>query len=112
MNAKHKRVQTRFAPATRFEVRPMPTAPFRAVQEDHFERLRNRLLGERLTEAVDPHTYSGLRRAANEAAALAWATAFPLLVFPALFEEKAEATLNYELRQEDVRARSRELLVL
>jgi len=30
----------------------------------------------------------------NEAAALAWITPYPALVFPGLFEEKAEAALT------------------
>ena len=51
-----------------------------------------------------------VRRAANEAAALAWVTSHPLLLFPALFEEKARITRRQFERQIAVRARSRELL--
>lgn len=39
---------------------------------------------------MNPQANSGLRRAANEAAALALVTPFPLLVFPGLFQEKAD----------------------
>jgi len=113
MNTKRYRpVPARFAPETRFEVHPLPAVPFRALQEDHFEILKNRLLSERLTETLDPLTYSGLRRAANDAAALAWSTAFPLLLFPALFEEKARHMLKHEQPQVQVRECSRELLAL
>jgi hypothetical protein len=51
-----------------------------------------------------------LRRAANDAAALAWTTNVPLLVFPALFEEKAQLAFRQAARQECIRERSRELL--
>ena len=76
-----------FGPETRFELRAMPPAPFRATQETEFERLKNKLLAEQLAGAA-PELNAPLRRAANEAAALAWVTFYPLLVFPVLFEEK------------------------
>jgi hypothetical protein len=112
MKKNYKRVLTKFAPETRFEVRPEPAAPFRAVQETQFEKLKSELLGERLANDSDPQLNSYLRRAANDAAALAWVTPYPLLVFPALFEEKAEAALVQAQRQERVRERSRELLAV
>jgi hypothetical protein len=43
---------------------------------------------------------------------LAWVTRYPLLVFPALFDEQAEAALLRAERQEQVRQRSRELLAV
>ena len=69
-------------------MRPAPPAPFRATQETEFERLKNRLLTETLLATARPELNAAIRRAANEAAALAWVTFYPLLVFPALFEEK------------------------
>jgi hypothetical protein len=109
MNDTYRRVPTEFGPETGFEVRPSPPAPFRARQEAELERLKAQLLAERL-ETRNPQLDAQLRRAANEAAALAWVTQYPLLVFPALFEEKAEAALFRAGRQEQVRQRSRELL--
>jgi len=109
MNATHRRVPTRFGPETRFEVKPAPPAPFRATIETELERLKGRLLLCELetgSAALGGH----LRRAANEAAALAWVTPYPLLVFPALFEEKVSAALLHAKRQEDVRRRSLDLL--
>ena len=41
----------------------------------------------------DPRWNSQLRGVANEAAALAWVTSYPLLVFPGLFQEKAEIAI-------------------
>jgi hypothetical protein len=51
-----------------------------------------------------------LRRAANEAAGLAWFTPFPLLFFPGLLEEKARAALRQGARQRYVRDMSENLL--
>jgi hypothetical protein len=112
MNANYRRVPTQFGPETGFEVKPVPAAPFRAWQEAELERLKVRLFSERLETRWDPQSEGQLRQAANEAAALAWVTRYPLLVFPALFEEKAEAALLRAERQEQVRQRSRELLAV
>ena len=53
-----------------------------------------------------------MRSAANEAAALAWVTPYPLLVFPTLFEEKAAFAVKLAEKQEEVLDRSRELLAV
>ena len=111
MNKNEIRVPARFGPETRFEVRPVPPAPFRATQETEFERLKGRLLARELA-AAPTELNPPLRRAANEAAALAWATLFPLLVFPALFEEKIEAAVRQAERQARILETSRELLVV
>jgi hypothetical protein len=106
MNKYKTRVPTEFGPETRFEVRANPPAPFRAFQENEFERLKNKLLAEQLLDAV-PELNAPLRRAANDAAALAWATVFPLLVFPALFEEKIADAVLRAGRQARIYANSR-----
>ena len=98
MNKNKTQVPTRFAPETRFVLRPAPAVPFRAAQESEFERLKNKLLAEQLLAAA-PGLNAPLRRAANDAAALAWATLFPLLVFPVLFEEKTGAAVLRAQRQ-------------
>jgi hypothetical protein len=110
MNANQNRVATRFAPETRFELRPAPPAPFRANLESDFEQLKNRLLAEHLADNERPELNAPLRRAANEAAALAWVTRYPLLVFPALFEEKTAAAVRQAERQARIYANSRELV--
>jgi len=112
MNANYRRVPTEFGPETRFTIEPVPAAPFRAVQENNFEELKRRLLAERLEESLESEFSSQLRRAANEAAALAWVTSYPLLVFPVLFEEKTEAATRVAERQAQVYQRSRELLAI
>ena len=111
MNKYRNRVAARFAPETRFELRPAPPAPFRANLENDFEQLKNRLLDAHLTINAAPELNVPLRRAANEAAALAWVTRYPLLVFPALFEEKTAAAVHQAQRQARIYAASRELVV-
>ena len=91
-----------------------PPAPpginYRATETNELERLKTRLLREQLATANGAELTVPLRRTANEAAALAWVTTHPLLVFPALFEEKARITRRQFERQLVVRARSRELM--
>jgi hypothetical protein len=111
MNTDKTRVPVGFGPETRFELRPAPAAPFRATRETDFERLKTRLLKERLDGAPSELNVP-LRRAANEAAALAWVTFYPLLVFPVLFEEKTAVALRQAQRQARIYAHSRELLAV
>lgn len=110
MNKDRKKVAARFAPETRFKVPTVPAAPFRAMEDTELELLKERLLRARLTAVTEPEVNTRLRRAANDAAALAWATQFPLLVFPALFEEKALAAARTARHQAWIRERSAELL--
>ena len=101
---------TLFEPETRFEVAPVPAVPFRGTQETELDRLKNRLLREWLQQTPDEQLFAPLRRAANEAAALAWFTPFPLLFFPGLLEEKARGALRQGARQRYVRDRSESLM--
>jgi hypothetical protein len=110
MKTNYRRVPTRFGPETRFEVKPAPPAPFRDTQETELERLKKQLLLRFLYDLTEPRFNGYVRRAANEAAALAWVTPYPLLVFPGLFEEKAGVALIQAERQETVRQRSLELM--
>jgi len=99
-----------FEPETRFEVAPVPSVPFRGTQETELDRLKARLLRQLLEQTPDEELFAPLRRAANEAAALAWFTPFPLLFFPGLLEEKARAALRQGARQRYVRDLSENLL--
>jgi len=109
-NRTNHRLRAEFSPDTRFEVRPTPVAPFRATQENDFERLKNRLVTETLLATAKPDQNATVRRAANEAAALAWVTFYPLLVFPTLFDEKLQNAFRHAERQARVYASSRELV--
>ena len=110
MKTDRKKVAARFARETRFRVIPARGIPFRATENTELELLKNRLLRDRLTDVTEPEVNARVRRAANHAAALAWATQFPLLVFPALFEEKARAAARSARQQAWIRERSPELL--
>ena len=103
-------VPTRFGPETRFELRPTPAAPFRATQETEFERLKSQLLAQKLQQANEVELIPPLRRAANEAAALAWISFYPLLLFPVLFEEKVRTAIRQAKRQARILNANRELL--
>jgi hypothetical protein len=92
--------------AERFARAPEPPAPFRGVGEDDLERLKHRLLRAQLDTVATPSLLPLLRRAANEAAALAWLEPDPLLVFPLLLEEKAAAARRRHHKQGLVRSRS------
>jgi hypothetical protein len=105
---RERKLRTSFAPETRFELRPEPA--LRAATETALAQLKKELLWEALENAVGADLNARLQRAANDAAALAWTTKVPLLVFPALFEEKAQLAVGQAARQEFIRERSRELL--
>ena len=111
MNTKttNTRLRTKFAPEIRFEVTPEAAAPARGDLENALEQFKARLLRDTLRETPYPEFDPLLRRAANEAAALAWLTPFPLLLLPGLIDEKARQAVELGLRQERVRTRSRKL---
>ena len=93
MNPNKTKVPTTFGPEIRFRVTPVPNTPLWVIREGRFDRLKEQLLRERLDQMHDPAANSQIRRAANEAAALSLVTSYPLLLFPALFEEKVESVL-------------------
>ena len=99
MNIKTKKITRRFAPKTRFELTPAEMATVRAILETQFERLHNQLLKDLVNRTIDSELNLLYRHAATEAAAVATATGYPLLVLPLLFEEKAEAARLYAERQ-------------
>ena len=99
MSAKSKFLETKFSKETRFKVSPV-VAPRRGPIETRIETLKHQLLSPTLRDVNDPHLESELRWAAHEAASLAWATPFPLLVLPELFDEKtAHARKRWENQQ-------------
>lgn len=89
--------------ATRLETPAVSAVPYRWVVENEVEQLKNRLLRGELQAAAGLDQNVLLRRAANEAAALAWLTPFPLLVLPVLFDEKARAARRKAERQARIR---------
>jgi hypothetical protein len=81
----------------------------RGPAELELEQLKSRLLGQLLSPATEPGVSLALRRAANEAASMAWFTPFPLLFFPVLLEEKASAARRQQKRQREIRERTQGL---
>lgn len=74
------------------------------------EELKQQLLQEKAKALPDATLFAGLHRAAEEAASLAWTTAYPLLVLPELFAEKAAQAIFRSQRQHNIRERSRDLV--
>ena len=68
--------------------------------------LKERLLDPSLATAPNETHRALLRLAANEAEALAWLNGYPLLLLPALLEEKIAATHRYAARQAFLRQES------
>lgn len=75
------------------------------------EQIKNRLMRDRLEETWGDRQHA-VRSAANEAAALAWLTPYPALVFPVLFDEQVDSALAVADRQDEVFKTSRELLAV
>ncbi len=97
-------------PVNRFAEATEPPAPFTLTTETQLERLKNRLLREAVAAAASPAMLAPLRRAANEAAALAWLEPHPLLVFPVLLGEKILEARLREQRQQRIHARRGNLI--
>lgn len=104
------RAPTRYAPDAELEFASVSRGQWRATVHEELERLKNRLLQEYFNKCADSALLPAIHRAAHEAAALASINPYPLLVFPTLFEEKAEAALRYHFRQQLVWDRSRRLM--
>lgn len=93
-----------------FKIVETEAVPFRAVGQNEFEKLKDRLLRHKLQQTDVPGLASALRRIANDTAAEAELTGFPELVFPELFEEKARAERERAMFQARLRIRSRAFL--
>src|SRR5437899_12454123 len=103
-------IAAEFEPATRLDSHPASACRHQASGIAALEELKQRLLQETARARSDSATWSCLRRAAEEAASLAWTTPFPLLVLPELFAEKEVEACVRSLRQRDIQQRSRGLI--
>jgi hypothetical protein len=101
MKTKTTGLPTRFARPTRFQVRPRVLT--RAEREVRLGELKNRLLRLHLAEADTSELVPVVRRAAEDAASLAWATPYPLLLLPELVEEKVAMARIQAARQAQIR---------
>ena len=68
---------------------------------ERFAVLKQNLLLERLNGTQEFETHALILRQANEAEFLAWVSAYPLLTFPCLFEERV--LMATELARRDAR---------
>ncbi|MFM7102702.1 MAG: hypothetical protein ACKOET_19020 [Verrucomicrobiota bacterium] len=83
---------------------------WRWTNEAALEELKGRMLREVIAGVMTPALVTPLRRAANEAAAIAWLEPWPLLVFPGLFEEKVALARRRAHKQAIIHSRSAALL--
>ena len=102
-NRSKRKVPTRFGKQARFSLPVVPAANFRATEPNEFEELKDRLLREQLVAETRSEFLTLLRRAANDAAAVAWAAPYPLLVLPELFREKVATARSYGVKQASLR---------
>jgi hypothetical protein len=82
----------------------------REAVAEKFAVLKESLLGDFLDDSESIALHNRLKHAANEAAGIAWTTEFPLLVFPALFDELAKREQLRASRQQRIIARTETLL--
>jgi len=99
-------VAPEFEPASRRSSNPVSASRLKARGIDALEELKQRLLQESAWARSGSAALTCLRRAAEEAASLAWTTPFPLLVLPELFSEKAAEACVRAQRQRDILQRS------
>ncbi len=97
-----------FDPDLRFELAPVPEALGRTAVSKKFDLLQERLTKLALAAAQDQETVERIQLAARDAAALAWANGFPLLLFPELFGESLGAAESRSQHQKQVLARTKQ----
>jgi len=88
-----------------FEPSPLLLSPRRGALETQLEQLKERLLEPILNSVESAALVQEIRWVANEAAALAWFTVCPILVLPALLDEKVHFALHWWERQQNIRHR-------
>ncbi len=104
-----QRIAVQFASDVHFEA--TPTAPAESRQVSRlFAKLQDQLVRRCLGGTRGSSVRRHLNRVANEAAAMAWTTPYPLLVMPALFEEKTRLAGVRAFRQQQIQTRSQRLM--
>lgn len=103
-----RRLGTQFDPEVEFEVNP---AFVRLETRRVFGDLQGRLVEQRFHEPANSLLRQDVEMVAQDAAALAWATPYPLLVFPVLFEERIDVRLVQAGRQERIQEQSRSIMI-
>ncbi|MBI2946331.1 MAG: hypothetical protein HYY23_01710 [Verrucomicrobia bacterium] len=104
------RLPAQFAPDVEFELAPVPGVVPPETVRIKFHELQSRLVEASLIESWSQSVRGRIHQAANEAAALAWTTPYPLLVMPELFLEKARETRLRLQKQRSILMRSERLV--
>jgi hypothetical protein len=96
------------APLAIFPVRFLSGAAPQPQHSAHFQlhQLKQRLLRAALESTPDTQLFKKLCGAANQAAEQAWATPYPQLVLPCLFEELVEQIRNEIVREPALRTQA------
>jgi hypothetical protein len=102
----NRKLNAYFDPDTEFEAEVLGSD----CLKEAFAGLQEALVSEALGETETLALHAPVKQAANEAAGLAWTTAFPLLVFPTLFNEKVERARRQQNRAERIKAQTMDLL--
>ena len=76
------------------------------------EQFKQCLLTEHRSATLDSQVQPWLNRVADEAASIAWATPYPLLVLPVLLEEKVKDAQRKAELQKSIYARSQVIVAL
>ena len=84
-----------------------PITGYHGQDADPLQVLKSQLLAGHLAEVRDSELEIRLRRAADESASIAWATAYPLLTLPELLREKTAQALAQHERQRKIQLRGR-----
>ena len=110
MKIRYEKLKSRFEPDPRVGLDHEIIVPSKERLDARLEAFKNRLLKRFLDEAPAVAFRAPLRRAANEAAALVWLTPYPLLLLPALMEEKARIACEQATLQKQIKLRSQEMI--
>src|SRR6266404_846134 len=81
--------------------RDLPVSHPSGRTHSQLHQLKRKLLRVALEETPETELFKRLSGAANQAAELAWATSYPLLVFPHLFDEMVKA-VRERFQQEQI----------
>ena len=103
----NRKLNAYFDPETEFEAELLKGEPLKQA----FAGLQDALVTETLDQTNTLALHTPVKHAANEAAGLAWTTAFPLLVFPTLFQEKLDGVRKRQDRAERIKAQTSDLLM-
>jgi len=82
----------------------------RVVRLQQLDELKRRLLQQYIYQLPEVEYVPAVRRAVEEAAALAWSTPVPHLFLPELLAEKVAGAKEWVDRQRKIRERSRQII--